>query len=179
MRLSSSLRICRSEQGIGYVIVQHLSPAFPSMMVEILARHTLIPINRAEDGMPVEPDTIYLIPPKKNMIIASGRLHLTEQDPTESLHLPIDIFLRSLAQDLRNRAIAVISIGNRSRRIPRDSRNSQCRRLRDRPRRNHGKIRWHAQGRDCHRYRKLRVGSGLDPNRNPESYRSTSRPPCS
>ncbi|MCA9474065.1 MAG: hypothetical protein KC594_18525, partial [Nitrospira sp.] len=97
--------------GIGYVVIQHLSPVFPSMMVEILSRHTMIPINRAEDGMPVEPDTIYLIPPKKNMIIASGRLHLTEQDPTEPLHLPIDIFFRSLAQDLHNRAIGIILSG--------------------------------------------------------------------
>ncbi len=97
--------------GIGYVVIQHLSPAFPSMMVEILARHTLIPINRAEDGMPVEPDTIYLIPPKKNMILSSGVLRLTDQDPTESLHLPIDIFFRSLAQDARTQAIGVILSG--------------------------------------------------------------------
>ncbi|MGB0909585.1 MAG: chemotaxis protein CheB [Nitrospirales bacterium] len=97
--------------GIGFVVIQHLSPAFPSMMVEILARHTLIPINRAEDGMPVEPDTIYLIPPKKNMILSSGILRLTDQDPTESLHLPIDIFFRSLAQDVRTRSMGVILSG--------------------------------------------------------------------
>lgn len=51
--------------GIGYVVIQHLSPDYKSLMDELLARHTKLPIKKAVDGMLVEPDTIYLIPPRK------------------------------------------------------------------------------------------------------------------
>src|SRR3954462_6990149 len=55
--------------GMAFVVVQHLSPDFPSLMDELLARHTDLPIRLVENGMSVEPDHVYLIPPKKEMII--------------------------------------------------------------------------------------------------------------
>src|SRR5687767_9653309 len=85
--------------GMAFVVVQHLSPDFKSLMNELLARRTDIAIDRVEDGMLVEPDRIYLIPPKKEMIIAGGRLLLSDKGSSADLSLPIDIFLRSLAQD--------------------------------------------------------------------------------
>lgn len=100
--------------GMAFVVVQHLSPDFKSMMDELLARHTSIPIHRVSDGMEVEPDAIYLIPPKKEMAITGGRLHLTDKNPEHALHLPIDIFFRSLAHEVGPRAIAIVLSGTGS-----------------------------------------------------------------
>src|SRR5688572_4799477 len=78
--------------GMAFVVVQHLSPDFKSVMDELLARKTRIPIHRVEDSMKVERDAIYLIPPRKDMIVANGRLLLTDKDPRQVVTLPIDHF---------------------------------------------------------------------------------------
>src|SRR5688572_27443069 len=102
------------DTGMAFVIVQHLSPDFKSLMDELLARHTLLPIHLVEDGMPVEADHVYLIPAKKEMIISGGRLLLSERDRQQELTLPIDVFFRSLAQDCGSRAIAIVLSGGGS-----------------------------------------------------------------
>ncbi|MET0595818.1 MAG: chemotaxis protein CheB, partial [Polyangiaceae bacterium] len=100
--------------GMAFVVVQHLSPDFRSLMDELLARHTELPILLVEDGMQVEADHIYLIPPKKEMIISGGRLLLSERDRDQELSLPIDVFFRSLAQDCGARAVAIVLSGGGS-----------------------------------------------------------------
>ena len=100
--------------GMAFVVVQHLSPTSESMMGELLARHTEMPIHQVTDGMPVQKNCIYLIPPKKNMMLSSGKLLLTDQDLNGSLNLPIDIFFRSLAEDAGRRAIAIVLSGTGS-----------------------------------------------------------------
>lgn len=100
--------------GMAFVVVQHLSPDFKSLMDEILARRTRLPISLVEDAMAVERDHIYLIPPKKEMIISGGRLLLSERDRDQELTLPIDVFFRSLAQDCGARAVAVVLSGGGS-----------------------------------------------------------------
>ncbi len=100
--------------GMAFVIIQHLSPDFRSLMDELLARHTTLPIHLVEDGMTVQPDHVYLIPPKKEMIISGGRLLLSERDRLQELTLPIDVFFRSLAQDCGNRAVAIVLSGGGS-----------------------------------------------------------------
>src|SRR5688572_7680649 len=102
------------DSGMAFVIVQHLSPDFKSLMDEILGRRTSLPISPVEDAMVVEPDHIYLIPPKKEMIISGGRLLLSERDRDQELTLPIDVFFRALAQDCGERAIAVVLSGGGS-----------------------------------------------------------------
>ena len=102
------------DSGMAFVIVQHLSPDFKSLMSELLARHTDMPIHRVEDGIQVEPNSLYLIPPNQEMIIADGKLLLTERDSDQPLALPIDHFFRSLAQDLGDKSIAVILSGTGS-----------------------------------------------------------------
>ena len=84
---------------LAFVVIQHLSPDFRSVMDELLARHTKLSIHRVENGMVVEPNSIYLIPPKKEMIISDGRLLLSDKDKSPQLTLPIDTFFRSLAHD--------------------------------------------------------------------------------
>ncbi|MCA9263949.1 MAG: response regulator [Planctomycetales bacterium] len=96
-----------------FVVVQHLSPDFKSHMEQLLARRTTMPIYRVENQMSVEPNSIYLIPPKKEMIIAEGKLLLKDKDPTSLAH-PIDQFFRSLANDRGKYAIAVVLSGTGS-----------------------------------------------------------------
>jgi two-component system, chemotaxis family, CheB/CheR fusion protein len=102
------------DSGMAFVIVQHLSPDFRSVMDELLARHTPLPIHLVEDGMPVEADHIYLIPAKKEMIVSGGRLLLSERGHQQELTLPIDVFFRSLAQDYRSKAVAIVLSGGGS-----------------------------------------------------------------
>ncbi len=103
-----------AHSGMAFVVVQHLSPSFESLMGELLSPRTSLPIHRVEDGMVVYPNAIYLIPPGKEMIISGGKLLLTDKDPTQGLSLPIDQFFRSLAADAGRRAIAVILSGSGS-----------------------------------------------------------------
>jgi two-component system CheB/CheR fusion protein len=100
--------------GMALVVVQHLSPDFESVMGELLSRHTDLEVIRAENGMEVRPEAIYLMPPKAEMIIAGGRLLLTERDPEQGLSLPIDLFFRSLAEDVGPRAVGVVLSGTGS-----------------------------------------------------------------
>ena len=100
--------------GMAFVIVQHLSPNFKSLMVELLGRHTKMAIHRVEDSMVVEPDSLYLIPPKQDMVIENGKLLLTEREPTRSLALPIDHFFQSLAADKGSNSVAIVLSGTGS-----------------------------------------------------------------
>ena len=99
------------QTGMAFVVVQHLSPDFKSLMDELLARKTSLPIHLVTDGMQIEADHVYLIPPKKEMIISEGRLLLSERERQHELTLPIDVFFRSLAQDCGPRAIAIVLSG--------------------------------------------------------------------
>ena len=103
-----------ADSGMAFVVVQHLSPDFDSVMDELLVRQTDIPVQTVEDGVKVRANAIYLIPPKKEMIIAGGKLLLTDKDPEHGLTLPIDQFFRSLAQDVGARAVAVVLSGTGS-----------------------------------------------------------------
>jgi len=99
------------ETGMAFVVIQHLSPDFKSVMDELLSRRTRIPVLFVEDGMRVQANRIYLIPPKKEMIISAGRLLLSDKGASQELTLPIDIFFRSLAQDLGEHAVGIVLSG--------------------------------------------------------------------
>ncbi|PWH13433.1 MAG: chemotaxis protein CheR [Anaerolineae bacterium] len=103
-----------ADSGLAFVVIQHLSPDYKSMMVELLSKHTAMPVHRAEEGMQVKANNIYLIPPKKNLTIFHGKLLLSEQDFSKGLNLPIDVFFRSLADDQGEKAIGIILSGTGS-----------------------------------------------------------------
>ncbi|MCB1766625.1 MAG: chemotaxis protein CheR, partial [Candidatus Competibacteraceae bacterium] len=103
-----------AESGMAFIVIQHLSPDYKSMMVELLSKRTAMPVRRAEEGMLVEVNSVYLIPPKKNLSIFHGKLLLSESDHSRGLNLPIDVFLRSLADDQAEKAIGVILSGTGS-----------------------------------------------------------------
>ncbi|MFZ1641808.1 MAG: chemotaxis protein CheB [Candidatus Contendobacter sp.] len=102
------------ESGMAFIVIQHLSPDYKSMMVELLSKRTAMPVRRAEEGMLVEANSVYLIPPKKNLSIFHGKLLLSESDHSRGLNLPIDVFLRSLADDQADKAIGIILSGTGS-----------------------------------------------------------------
>jgi two-component system CheB/CheR fusion protein len=102
------------QSNIAFIVVQHLSPDYKSLMVELLSKKTEMPVHRAEDGMEVLAANVYLIPPKKNLTIFHGKLVLNDKVINQGINLPIDIFLRSLAEDQAERSIAIILSGTGS-----------------------------------------------------------------
>ena len=104
------------DSGAAFVVIQHLSPDFKSLMKELLERRTRMPIYRVTEGMELEPNSVYLIPPGKNLVLENCRLHLLEQEERNrhELNFPIDIFLESLAKNYVDRAIGVILSGTGS-----------------------------------------------------------------
>ena len=101
-----------ANSGLSFAVVQHLSPDYKSLMADILGKHTEMTVCQAENKMPVEPDTVYLIPPKKYMTVKDGKLLLSESPGT--LNHPIDAFFASLAEEKREHAIAVVLSGTGS-----------------------------------------------------------------
>ena len=99
------------DSGMAYIVIQHLSPDFDSVMDQLLARKTNLPIRLITNGMKIRPDSIYILPPKKEAILASGSLLLADRADNEALSFPIDHFFRSLAQDAGQRAVGVVLSG--------------------------------------------------------------------
>lgn len=102
------------DAGFAYIVIQHLSPDFKSLMDDLLSRHTVMPIHRAEENLAIQPDSIYLIPPKKTMTLIGGRLHLSERTVDKGLEFPINIFFKSLAEDQGARSVGVVLSGTGS-----------------------------------------------------------------
>lgn len=111
--LQKLLTVLPANTGFPYIIVQHLSPDYKSLLSQILGKYTEMPVIQAEEDMEVEPDHVYIIQPGKMMTIGKGKIHYTDQIPKE-LNLPIDAFFRSLAEDAGPRAIAVVLSGTGS-----------------------------------------------------------------
>jgi two-component system CheB/CheR fusion protein len=105
------LRNVPERSGIGYVVIQHLDPTQKGMLPELLQRITAMKVIQVTDRTAVKPDCVYVIPPNKSMSIFKGVLHLFEPIESRGLRLPIDFFLRSLADDRHERSIGLILSG--------------------------------------------------------------------
>ena len=97
--------------GMAFVIIQHLDPTHQGIMPELLQRGTRMKVAQVRDRMKVQPDCVYVIPPNRDMSILHGGLHLFEPHSPRGLRLPIDFFVRSLAEDQRERSVGVILSG--------------------------------------------------------------------
>lgn len=102
------------DTGMAFVLVQHLDPTHKSMLNELLSRITPLPTHEVEDGMVVEPNNIYIIPPNTELGILHQVLHLLPRSEQPRPHLPIDTFMHSLAEDQGSMAIGVILSGGAS-----------------------------------------------------------------
>ncbi|MDT8441184.1 MAG: chemotaxis protein CheB [Desulfuromonadales bacterium] len=109
--LEQFLRHVPPDSGLAFVVIQHLDPTHKAMLTELLQRATGMKTFQARDRMQVKPNRVYVIPPNKDMSILHGALHLFEPTAPRGLRLPIDFFLRSLAEDLQERSIGVILSG--------------------------------------------------------------------
>ena len=89
--------------GLSFIIIQHLSPDFKSLMPELLAKHTKMQIFTAEDKQELKPNCIYLNPRNKNLHIKDSRLFLLDKGPKQNLNLPIDIFFHTLGEEYKAR----------------------------------------------------------------------------
>ena len=112
--LEKFFRNMPATSGMAFIIVQHLSPDYKSLMQELMSRYTKMDIHRVTDGIEVQADAIYLIPPRKDMVLMDGRLYLTDFQDNDALHFSIDIFFRSLAREAGNKAIAIVLSGTGS-----------------------------------------------------------------
>src|SRR5476651_350294 len=97
--------------GVSYVIIQHLSPDFKSRMVELLAKHSKLVVEQAENGIAVKCNQVYLIPSDKFMTIRKGVLYLTNKENIKGPHLTINKFFTSLAADYGKKAIGIVLSG--------------------------------------------------------------------
>ncbi len=97
--------------GMAFVLVQHLDPNHQSLLSEVLGRKSRLPVAQATEGTMVELNRFYVIPPNRNMTFEGGALRLAQRTLHRGQHMPIDIFLRSLAVECRNRAVAIILSG--------------------------------------------------------------------
>ena len=103
-----------TDSGMAFVLVQHLAPDHKSILAEIIRRYTRMQVFEVEDGLVVQPNCAYIIPPGRDMAFLNGALHLLAPAEPRGLRLPIDFFFRSLAQDQHERAIGVILSGTGS-----------------------------------------------------------------
>jgi two-component system CheB/CheR fusion protein len=97
-----------------YVVIQHLSPDFKSMMGELLKKNTNLPIREIKNHLKIEQGHIYLIPPANNLTFKDNQLHLIEKPKDQSLNLPIDMFFEALAKERKEKAIGIILSGTGS-----------------------------------------------------------------
>ena len=112
--LSDLLANLPEKTGMAVVVVQHLDPQHESKLSNLLSRVTHLPVLEATQDLAVQPDHVYVIPKNTTMTIAQGVLQLAPRGGVRGTHLPIDLFLKSLAEDRQSAAIGVILSGTGS-----------------------------------------------------------------
>src|SRR5216684_5614456 len=108
------LKYLPANTGMAFVLVQHLDPKHHSILTELLARKTAMSVTEVSDGLLVEPNHVYVIPPNATMSISDHTLHLGPREESHGAHMSVDHFMRALAEQKGNRAIGVILSGSGS-----------------------------------------------------------------
>jgi two-component system CheB/CheR fusion protein len=112
--LTELMNYLPADTGMAFVLVQHLDPKHHSILTELLARKTVMNVTEVTDGMHVEANHVYVIPPNASMSISDHTLHLGPREESRGLHMSVDHFMRSLAEQEGNRSIGVILSGSGS-----------------------------------------------------------------
>ena len=108
---SELIRHLPDDTGLAFVLLQHLSPEHPSMLSDILARSTDMPVQEVQDGMVVTANQLYVLPPDREMVIQDNRLHLRPRQRSRGGSRVVDTFFESLADKRGNKAIGVVLSG--------------------------------------------------------------------
>ena len=101
----------RPDTGMAFVLIQHLDPSHESMLTEIIAKATTIPVEEVRSGTLIRPNHVYVIPPNTLMALAGGIFQLSPREKTQGQHLPVNFFMHSLARDRKSGAIGIILSG--------------------------------------------------------------------
>ncbi len=104
-----------ANNSMAFVLIPHLDPRHESLMVQLLARHTDMPVMEARDRLSLQADYIYIIPPGRNLTLRDGVIQLSHPPERSGAETAIDPFLLSLAEDQRDHAICIILSGTGSR----------------------------------------------------------------
>jgi two-component system CheB/CheR fusion protein len=112
--LKEFFEVAPADTGLAFVVIQHLDPKQPSHMAGLLSKYTKMKVAVAENGLAVHANHVYTIPPNRFLSIKDGKLYVTETISRDGLRMPIDFFLRSLAEEKRENAIAVLFSGSGS-----------------------------------------------------------------
>jgi len=99
------------DTGMAFVLIQHLAPNHKSLLTEILTKQTQMPVSEVQDGVAVEPNQVYIIPPNTKMVLSKGVLQLSPREKIYGKYMPGDAFFTSLAIDRGHKAIAVVLSG--------------------------------------------------------------------
>jgi two-component system CheB/CheR fusion protein len=110
--LSELINCLPADTGMAFVLVQHLDPKHHSVLTELLARKTAMPVTEVSEGLVVKPSHVYVIPPNAMMSIANQTLHLSPREESRGQHMSVDHFMRALAEQKGNRAVGVILSGS-------------------------------------------------------------------
>ena len=112
--LESFFRATPPEPGMAFVVIMHLAPDKPSLLAEILSRHTAMMVEVAREGQVVEKDKVYVLPPNAVLTISEGILRLQPTDAAHHQRSPIDVFFSALAHDRRECAVGIVLSGSGS-----------------------------------------------------------------
>jgi two-component system CheB/CheR fusion protein len=110
--LTELLRLLPVDTGMAFVLIQHLDPKHPSILTELLSKETAMRVQEVTHGAKVEPNQVYVIPPNATMSISGRSLQLAPREESHGMHMSIDRFMRSLAEEQGNRAVGVILSGS-------------------------------------------------------------------
>ena len=100
-----------NDTNMAFVLIQHLDPNHKSLLSEIIQRYTKMQVYEIQDGMQIEKNCVYIIPPSFDIELSKGIFHLLKPSIIDGRHLPIDLFFHSLAKDKKNNAIGVVLSG--------------------------------------------------------------------
>lgn len=106
--------IMAPDSGMSFVLIQHLDPKRPSMLVDLIAAATAMPVAQAEDGAAVAANHVYVIPPDSTLTLEEGVLRVARPAPPRETRRPIDAFFSSLAEDQGDNAVCIVLSGGGS-----------------------------------------------------------------
>jgi len=110
--VSELIKDLPADSGLSFVLVQHLDPNHHSMLTELLAKHTSMSVSEVKNGMAIERNRFYVIPPNTSMMVADKTLRLRPREESHGIPMPIDHFMRSVAEEYRERSIGVVLSGS-------------------------------------------------------------------
>jgi two-component system, chemotaxis family, protein-glutamate methylesterase/glutaminase len=104
------LRHLPADMGVAIVIVNHLRTV-DTRLHEILPRYTKMPVDLIVEGLDLQPNHLFIIPPLRDLHVLDGEFRLKPISKPRGWPDVITVFLRSLTENWDGQLIAVIVSG--------------------------------------------------------------------